>query len=311
MPPKFSAAGKRKLSSSSDALLQRDGKKVKTCQVDLSNSEPVVWFCDGCQKIIPSGTTRYDCVQCGAEEFVFCITCKLVKNHPHPLELNSGDVHLSAQLQANSASNPSSSDCSDNDSCSSSDSDCRSSSEKVISKRSYDDRIAQLEKELEESSDDEYSSEDDSAVPDWAKAQTVKIKCHICMKEFNSDAQLQQHCLSKAHKEKAALVEAKDYVPSQRKPLYCRCCSLGFGTVEELLKHRGSFIHKQAEKREREQSYCVLCKKQFTSVLQLAEHCKGGKHREQKKIYEQSKFGGRGRGRGGRGDAYYLNLPTQ
>ena len=60
--------------------------------------EKTGWFCDGCKRILGPGAQRYDCMEC-PDEFTFCKTCFLTKDHLHRLHSTTNTIHLSVSRE--------------------------------------------------------------------------------------------------------------------------------------------------------------------------------------------------------------------
>ncbi|CAM9113257.1 unnamed protein product [Discosporangium mesarthrocarpum] len=170
-----------------------------------------------------------------------------------------------------------------------------------------DDKIAALERDLQQasessnssgiSSDSEaetYGSDDSSGerpsklVSSLSKERIEPLPLHLLptpgcgmpkdrKKSKRSSPTPPTSGLEMAVKDLLANYEARS---SERVPFYCRICKFQGCSVEELEAHKREPLHEVAVKKERKISNCSLCKKQFTSPPQLKEHLSGKAHRE-------------------------------
>jgi hypothetical protein len=66
----------------------------------------------------------------------------------------------------------------------------------------------------------------------------------------------------------------------EKKPFFCRVCSLQCENIEDLEAHKLTEFHAVAVRLERTHSFCKHCEKQFTSPDQLKGHMEGKGHKQ-------------------------------
>ncbi|KAK8823222.1 hypothetical protein WA538_002370 [Blastocystis sp. DL] len=168
---------------------------------------------------------------------------------------------------------------------------------------SIDERIKQLEQQLNDPEDDGFvdvdsssdssdSGETNESMDTTAKEKEVLEKlrqttdedidaiqlgpnegyCEICNCKLSGDLEISTHIESTGHLMRLKVVFKNDLAISSHRPNTCTTCGVFFDSTKTLLKHRDYRGHVNNGRLKKRVCYCSLCSKQFTSGQQLAEH---------------------------------------
>eukprot|EP00306_Pavlova_sp_CCMP459_P002355 CAMPEP_0185169390 /NCGR_PEP_ID=MMETSP1139-20130426/17202_1 /TAXON_ID=298111 /ORGANISM="Pavlova sp., Strain CCMP459" /LENGTH=242 /DNA_ID=CAMNT_0027734925 /DNA_START=26 /DNA_END=750 /DNA_ORIENTATION=+ len=166
-----------------------------------------------------------------------------------------------------------------------------------------DDRIAALERELEEI-EHEPGHEDCVQV---AEADDASPLAHITTLLHNPPKTPESAEDKAARKERKRKIKelkrAQKAASVQPADLFCSVCKVRVNSEQLMHEHRAGRKHRELEVEQRalaENRWCAVCKLEFTSSLQLEEHEKGKRHKDAVEAQSIGRQSSRGRGtRGG------------